>query len=253
MRDWPYPFWIAHRGGGALAPENTLAAFRRGYDAGWRMFECDVQLSADGVPFLLHDLALQRTTNGTGLAHEKPWAELAQLDAGSRYAPGHAGEPLPTLAQVADFCLQRPCFINLEIKPPPSRGFEVGQVVTRQAARLWRGAPVPPLLSSFDAEALRAAHQEAPELPRARVFERLRRGWLQQCLDLDCVAVVAEYPQWNPHTVARARAAGLRVLSYTVNRASVAHRLVTLGTQGIIGDCWLAPRVHPGATPQGNS
>lgn len=253
MPDWPYPFWIAHRGGGALAPENTPAAFRRGYAAGWRMFECDVQLSADGVPFLLHDLRLQRTTNGTGLAHEKPWAELAQLDAGSHHGPNHAGEPLPTLAQAATFGLQRPCFINLEIKPPPSRGFEVGQVVARRAARLWRGALVPPLLSSFDTEALRAAHHEAPELPRALVFERLRRGWLQQCLDLDCVAVVTEYPQWNPDTVGLAQSAGLRVLSYTVNSAKVARRLVALGTQGIIGDYWLAPRVRAEVTSQGNA
>ena len=48
---WPYPFWIAHRGAGNLAPENTLAAFKLGASHGYRMFECDVKLSADGVPF----------------------------------------------------------------------------------------------------------------------------------------------------------------------------------------------------------
>ena len=51
LRDWPYPFWIAHRGAGKLAPENTLAAFRVGAGHGYRAFECDVKLSADGVPF----------------------------------------------------------------------------------------------------------------------------------------------------------------------------------------------------------
>ena len=60
---WPYPRWIAHRGAGKLAPENTLAALRLGASHGWRMFECDVKLSADGEPFLLHDATLQRTTN----------------------------------------------------------------------------------------------------------------------------------------------------------------------------------------------
>ena len=61
MTDWPYPFWIAHRGAGRLAPENTLAAFRHGAAHGYRMAECDAKLSADGVPFLLHDSTLERT------------------------------------------------------------------------------------------------------------------------------------------------------------------------------------------------
>ena len=63
QRTWPYPRWIAHRGAGKLAPENTLAAFRLGAHYGYRMAECDVKLSADGVPFLLHDDDLARTTN----------------------------------------------------------------------------------------------------------------------------------------------------------------------------------------------
>ena len=66
--DWPYPFWIAHRGAGKLAPENTLAAFRLGAEHGFRMFECDAKLSADGLPFLLHDSTLERTSNGHGVA-----------------------------------------------------------------------------------------------------------------------------------------------------------------------------------------
>ena len=58
---WPLPLWIAHRGAGRLAPENTLAAFRTGAAHGFRAFECDVKLSADGVPFLLHDATLERS------------------------------------------------------------------------------------------------------------------------------------------------------------------------------------------------
>ena len=55
LAPWPYPRWIAHRGAGKLAPENTLAAFRMGAQYGYRMFECDAKLSSDGVPFLMHD------------------------------------------------------------------------------------------------------------------------------------------------------------------------------------------------------
>ena len=77
----PWPLWIAHRGAGRLAPENTLAAFRIGAQHGYSAFECDVKLSADGVPFLLHDATLDRTTNARGAASERPWAELSRLDA----------------------------------------------------------------------------------------------------------------------------------------------------------------------------
>ena len=73
---WPYPRWVAHRGAGKLAPENTLAAFKRGAREGYRMFECDVKLSSDGVPFLLHDDTLERTTNGSGVAGLQTWQAL---------------------------------------------------------------------------------------------------------------------------------------------------------------------------------
>ena len=75
---WPYPRWIAHRGAGKLAPENTLAAFKLGARHGYRMFECDVKLSSDDVPFLLHDSTLERTTSGHGTAGEQPWSALAR-------------------------------------------------------------------------------------------------------------------------------------------------------------------------------
>ena len=80
---WPTPLWIAHRGAGTLAPENTLAAFRLGASHGYRHFECDAKLSADDVPFLLHDATLERTTSGRGAAGALRWSELARLDAGA--------------------------------------------------------------------------------------------------------------------------------------------------------------------------
>ena len=92
--DWPYPFWIAHRGAGKLAPENTLAAFRLGASYGYRAFECDVKLSRDLVPFLLHDATLNRTTSAKGAAALLDWTQLARLDAGAWHSKAFAGEPL---------------------------------------------------------------------------------------------------------------------------------------------------------------
>ena len=118
---WPYPFWIAHRGAGKLAPENTLAAFRLGASHSYRMFECDAKLSADGVPFLLHDDTLERTSTGHGTGGDQPWGALAQLDAGSWHSRAYAGEPVLTLANVARYCLANQFCLNIEIKPTPGQ------------------------------------------------------------------------------------------------------------------------------------
>ena len=234
--DWPYARWIAHRGAGTLAPENTLAAFRLGAEHGYRMFECDVKLSRDGVPFLMHDAELERTTDGHGIAGEQPWHELALRDAGGWHSPRFAGEPPASLENVARFCLADGHLLNIEIKPTPGAERETGEVVAQHAARLWAGAAVPPLLSSFKPDALQAARAARPELPRALLLDALRDGWLEGALDLDCVAIVCQHTLWDAAHVARAHAAGLRTLSYTVNDEAAAERLVALGTDGLITD-----------------
>lgn len=236
---WPYPRWIAHRGAGKLAPENTLAAFRLGASHGYRMFECDVKLSADGVPFLLHDATLDRTSNGQGLAAELSWDALSRLDAGSWHSPAYAGEPLASLEAVAHYCLNNALGLNIEIKPTPGCESLTGTVVANAAARLWAEAPtdaMPPLLSSFQADALEAARVAQVHLPRALLLDALQSGWLETALKLGCVAVVCKHTQWDAVSVQQAQSASLKALSYTVNDASAALRLWALGTDGIITD-----------------
>ena len=233
---WPYPRWIAHRGAGKLAPENTLAAFRLGAQHGYRMFECDAKLSADGVPFLLHDATLQRTTNGRGTGGELPWSALAQLDAGSWHSRAYAGEPLPTLDNVAHYCLANHCLLNIEIKPTPGTEEQTGRVVAAQAARLWQGQSVPPLLTSFQPAALAGARDGAAHLPRGLLLDTLPEGWLDAALQLGCVAIVCNHALWSADTVGQVHGAGLRALSYTVNDDWAAQRLIELRTDGIITD-----------------
>ena len=236
MKHWPYPRWIAHRGAGKLAPENTLAAFRLGAAHGYRMFECDAKLSADGVVFLMHDATLERTTNGRGTGGEQPWPALSQLDAGGWHSRTYAGEPLPILEALARFCLANRYLLNIEIKPTPGTEAATGQAVARLAARLWANADAPPLLTSFQPEALAAAQQAAPELPRGLLVDTLWNGWFEKAQELGCVAVVANYALWDAATVARVHGAGLKCLSYTVNDDWAAQHLLALGTDGIITD-----------------
>ncbi|MEO8016100.1 MAG: glycerophosphodiester phosphodiesterase, partial [Polaromonas sp.] len=233
-----------HRGAGKLAPENTLAAFRLGAQHGYRMFECDAKLSADGVPFLMHDTTLIRTTNAaekmaadaneTGGDHA--WAELSQLDAGSWHSRAFAGEPLPTLENAARFCRANGYALNIEIKPTPGTERRTGEVVASHALRWWQGASVLPLLTSFSHDALQGARKTAPGLPRGLLLDTLPDGWLQAALALGCVAVVCNHALWDSARVEIVHAAGLRALSYTVNDEATARRLMELGTDGIITD-----------------
>ena len=238
LASWPYPRWIAHRGAGKLAPENTLAAFRLGARHGWRMFECDAKLSSDGVPFLLHDATLERTTNGQGTAGDLPWGALARLDAGAWHSRAYAGEALPTLENVVRWCLANGLDLNVEIKPTPGTEDATGRAVASLLARLWPAGRTAPLLTSFQPAALEGARAAAPALPRGLLADRLAPGGddVQTALALGCQALVLNHALWDAALVAHVHGAGLRCLSYTVNDEAAAQRLIGLGTDGIITD-----------------
>ena len=108
--------------------------------------------------------------------------------------------------------------------------------MARLAARLWAGTAPPPLLTSFQPEALAAAQQTAPELPRGLLVDTLWDGWLENALALQCCAVVANYALWDGATVARVHSAGMKCLSYTVNDDWATQHLLALGIDGIITD-----------------
>jgi glycerophosphoryl diester phosphodiesterase len=236
MPRWPYPLWIAHRGAGTLAPENTLAAFRVGAGFGYRAFECDVKLSADGVPFLLHDATLERTTSGRGAASARPWIDLSRLDAGGWHSAAFAGEPPASLEQIAAFCRRNRCALNLELKPSPRQDVLTGRAVAQEAARLWSGQRTVPLLSSFSTAALQGARDGAAALPRALLLDRLGAHWFDAMRELDCAAGVFDHTLVDAALVARVHQAQRRVLVYTVNHARAAQRLIALGVDGIITD-----------------
>jgi glycerophosphoryl diester phosphodiesterase len=236
-RNWPLPYWIAHRGAGKLAPENTLAAFRLGAAHGWRAFECDVKLSADEVPFLLHDATLERTTDATGTAGTLAWADLSRLDAGSWHGPAYAGEPLATLQALAAYLRANHFALDLEIKPTPGTERRTGEVIGEVAAQLWSGAGAPPIaFSSFQPEALAGARATAPRIPRALLLDKTWSGWQQVANELDCAAVITDHRIMDAALVAQIHGSGMRALVYTVNDAQRADALRALGIDGLVTD-----------------
>ncbi|TDG04723.1 glycerophosphodiester phosphodiesterase [Paraburkholderia guartelaensis] len=239
MKSWLYPRVAAHRGGGTLAPENTLAGLRTGASLGHTMAEFDAKLSVDNVAFLLHDDTVNRTSNGHGAAASMRYAELAALDAGSWRDARFTGEPMPTLAQVAACCRELGLAANVEIKPCTGRDVETGRIVGAETARLWERearAGMPPLLSSFSYAALEAARESAPELPRGLLFERVPADWREQTAALECVSLHASHRHLDEALVERIKSAGLFILAYTVNDLDRARQLVSWGVDTVCTD-----------------
>ena len=233
---WSYPRWVAHRGAGKLAPENTLAAFKLGASYGYRMFECDVKLSSDGVPFLLHDDTLERTTNGHGIAGLQSWQELQKLDAGRWHSSPYAGEPIPSLDTIAAYCIANSFDLNIEIKPTAGTDQITGEVVARHAARLWKNQARKPLLTSFKPDALQAGMDAAPDLPCGLLLHELWTGWLETGLMLGCQAIICNHRLWDSSSVTQAKSAGFKTLGYTVSEEADVQRLLALKTDGLITD-----------------
>lgn len=235
MSSWPYPRIVAHRGGGKRAPENTLAAIDVGARYGHTMIEFDAKLSQDGQIFLLHDDTLERTSNGWGVAGELTWNELLHVDAGSWFSREFKGEKLPLLADVAARCREHGMLANIEIKPTTGTGPLTGKAVALAARALWQGM-TPPLLSSFEVDALEAAQAAAPELPRGLLLDAWRDDWQALTRRLECVSIHLNHKLLDAARVDMLKAAGLHILVYTVNSPQRAAELLNWGVDCICTD-----------------
>jgi len=243
---WPYPKVLAHRGGGKLAPENTLAALRCGLMHGFRAVEFDVMLAKDGIPVLMHDPHLGRTIAGAGAVAAFSAQELAKMDAGSWFSPEFAGEPVASLAEVIAFCKANRLWMNIEIKPAP--GFEqvTGQVVaalTRQCFApeiAGRKVGIPaislPLFSSFSLEALQAAQRTAPEIARAWLVDTVPSDWQASLTTLGAVALHTNHRHLYAAQAQAIKQAGFGLLCYTVNDPGRAREILAWGVDALCTD-----------------
>lgn len=233
---WPYPRVVAHRGGGTLAPENTLGALRLGGAMGFGGVEFDVMLTGDGTPVLIHDETLERTTSGRGSVSAKTYAEIGKLDAGAWHGERFRGESVPTLVEAAKLCRELGLWPNVEIKP--AKGFEAqtGRAVGQLTLDLWRGAALPPVLSSFSIEALAAAKEVAPALPRGMLVSRIPPDWSARMEKLGCVALHCNYRELTEPLAAEIHAAGYAILCWTVNDPEAARRLFGWGVECVVTD-----------------
>jgi glycerophosphoryl diester phosphodiesterase len=223
------PRWFAHRGGGSLAPENTLAGIRLAARLGFKAVEFDVMLSGDGTPVLIHDETLERTTGGCGLVAETSDAVLFSLDAGQ-------GERIPRFSEAAALCRELGLLANVEIKPAVGYEAVTAKVVADLVAKLWQGAAVQPLISSFSLLALEIARDLAPAIPRGLLFEDVPADWLAELARLDGVSLHCAASLLTDAVLAEAQAARVPVLCYTVNDPEQAKQLFRRGVSGLFTD-----------------
>jgi len=233
---WPFPRIIAHRCGGTVAPENTLIALRVAASMGFGGVEFDVKLAKFGVPVLMHDDTLDRTTDGAGPVVEHDAAELRSLDAGIWFGNEYAGEHVPTFEAAAALCRGLGLWTNIEIKPDRGNPDDTGRIVAGQAARYWKDASPAPLLSSFSEAALAAARLAAPDLPRALLVEDIPEDWRRRVEALACRALHCRHDVLTATIVSDLHAAGLGVAAYTVNEPGRAIALFEMGVDAVVTD-----------------
>lgn len=236
---WPYPRYFAHRGGGTLAPENTLAGIRAAHAAGFEAVEFDVMLATDGVPVLMHDESVDRTTNSHGPMSGFDSAALDRLDAGVRYGSAFPNEPVPRFDAALRLCLELGLRANIEIKPLPDAEIDTARVVAVMTQGLVANASNTAnavLLSSFNESAIATALQVAPALPRAMLYEAVPPDWHHRVTTLQCIGLHCSADTLDAEHARSIVEAGYGLAVYTVNDAVEAKRLFDMDVDAVFTD-----------------
>ncbi len=227
---------IAHRGASAYGPENTMAAFEGAVELKADMIELDVSLSKDGVPVVIHDAELKRTTDGEGLASDYTLKELKKLDAGAWFGSSFGGQRIPALEQVLEFSAGK-IALNIEIKTEAvSDKMEGG--MEEKCLRLVRnyGMLEHVLFSSFNYRAVSRIKEMDPAVPAALVYERWQSGLKlpsRLIAEYHADAFNCSYRQLTDKRLFDLTSNDIPVFVYTVDQPARMEELIKKGVNGI--------------------
>ncbi len=240
------PVIVGHRGAGGTSPENTLAAVREARSADADVVEVDVQLSADGVPFIFHDSTGTRTTDVAEVFPDRAgeritsftWAELQQLEAGGYFSQRYDGESIPHLDEVARTVAGSPLVVNIELKSPEhSLGVESTLAESLRNDPLWQRLMERDqvVVSSFSESSLTTFHALMPEVPLLQIGAIPDDATLERWASY-ATGVVTNYRTLDPADVERVDSFGLDLSLYTVNAPEAVLEAVSLCVEEIITD-----------------
>ena len=228
---------IAHRGASGVAPENTLAAFRKAVELGAGFIETDLQLSRDARLVALHDDTLERTTNGDGPVSARTLEELRRLDAGSWFhASNHetrssfVGERIPTIEEVLAFGREHEIGLHLEVKPTGPSGAEHAIVGALHAC----GEVARSVVLSFSASVLKRVHELDPLVMTGFLFSDRSAAAVATAVDAGARQLLPRTDRVTPELVKDAHAHDLRVVAWTADTPDEMKKLIAAGVDGII-------------------
>jgi glycerophosphoryl diester phosphodiesterase len=230
------PRVIGHRGAAATAPENTLESIREAKRLGAGGVEFDAKLASDGVPLLMHDDTLERTTSGKGPVAVLSSRDIRRLDAGLWFGPKWRHALVPRLEDALRLVVELDLAANVEIKPCPGREVATAKAVAKTVQQVWPRRRSGMLLSSFSTVSLHAAKVAAPDLPRGLLIWEKPADWLDQARALDCATVHCADQYLTPDWAAEIKAEGFGLAVYTVNEPARARVLLGWGVDSIITD-----------------
>ena len=233
------PKIIGHRGACRYAPENTLASLRKAHALGATWIEFDTMLTADGVPIVMHDETLERTTNGYGLVAEATYRQIARLDAGSWFSPEFCGEKVPTMVEFLTEAERLRLGVNVEIKPTHGKDIETAFAVTQLLQTHGFNQRMNLLITSFSMESLAIVHALDSRLHLGLLLNQWIIAWHDVLEQLNCVSLHIDYKALNQKNVREVKHSGRLLLAYTVNDLEKAEQLYAWGVDGVFSDTLL--------------
>ncbi|GAA0368447.1 glycerophosphodiester phosphodiesterase [Bacillus horti] len=225
---------IAHRGSKGTHPENTMVAFLEALEVGAEGIELDVHLSKDGIPVVIHDETLERTTNGKGWVKDYTVEELKCFEASAEFGAEHKEATIPTLEETLEWLASTQLLLNIELKngllPYPTMEEKIVELVNKYSLeeRI--------IFSSFNHYSLVKLHQLQPEIETAILFmEGLYEPW-NYAKSIGAKGLHCYLPVAQPLLLQRAREEGTPVRPFTVNEEAHIRALIQGGSSAIITD-----------------
>ncbi|MCA0171161.1 glycerophosphodiester phosphodiesterase [Bacillus sp. RAR_GA_16] len=226
---------FAHRGASRQCPENTLSAYKRAVELGAEGIEIDIQLSKDGIPVVIHDRTLKRTTSGKGIVTNTTFADLKNLDAGSWFSPKFQDERIPSLEEVLTFASNYPdLWLNIELKYYREDDDLLAQTAIPMIKKYRSDKNT--LISSFEHERLLEVHKLWSKLETAPLYKgNLHEPW-QYAKKLKAKAIHPHFKSIHAPLIKTVRSHGIKVRPYTVNEEKWIRQFLDLEVDGLMTD-----------------